>query len=195
MSTQKTTKVAIPDDQKETIQDRLKQLFKGRNLRQVAKDWGMPYSTLNNYFSKGTKPGLDVIEHVCDVESISLEWLIAGRESRPTTPQSTSKPSVPTINEEPTKTDNERAAMRAAWEVIFNSLGDDEAKALLSLFVLRGVQGVIKLAQERETAADILSRLDADEQERLLALHEAKKGAPTDSEGDELNDPTHRHAS
>lgn len=190
MNKRKDNIFSFTADEKEKILERIKSLSRGRSLRKMASDWCTPYSTMNNYFLRTTIPSADVLLLISQKEGVSIEWLLTGAK-----PTEHTHDKQPSHIQTPTSVSEERSAMRAAWEVIFNSLGDDEAKALLSLFVLRGVQGVIKLAQERETAADILSRLDADEQERLLALHEAKKGAPTDSEGNELNDPTHRHAS
>ncbi|HGB3676681.1 TPA: helix-turn-helix domain-containing protein, partial [Salmonella enterica subsp. enterica serovar Muenchen] len=65
---------------KESIQDRLKSLMKGRSLRKVSQDWEFPYSTLNNYFTKGTMPAVDVLITVAKKENVSLNWLILGLE-------------------------------------------------------------------------------------------------------------------
>jgi hypothetical protein len=63
---------------KESIQDRLKYLFKGRSMRQASIDWGLPYSTLNNYFAKGATPGLDVVIRISAYEGVSIGWLATG---------------------------------------------------------------------------------------------------------------------
>ncbi|MGQ3662040.1 helix-turn-helix domain-containing protein [Citrobacter braakii] len=192
MSKQKENIFSFTSDEKEKILERIKSLFRGRSLRKTASDWSIPYSTMNNYFLRTAIPGADVLLLISKKEGVSLEWLLTGEEL----PNSSLKDSDSRYlsTQTPTEPNKERGVMLATWEMIFNSLGDDDAKALLSLFMLRGAQGIIKLAQEKESAGDILSRLDADEQERLLALHEAKKGALTDGEGNEIANPTHRRA-
>ncbi|EEX0731990.1 putative regulatory protein [Shigella sonnei] len=72
---------AFVEEGKESIQDRIKQLIGTRSMRQAAMDWGLSYSTLNNYFEKGTTPGLKVVKDICRVENVSLEWLILGTDT------------------------------------------------------------------------------------------------------------------
>ncbi|HGE8482847.1 helix-turn-helix domain containing protein [Serratia nevei] len=80
MGLHKETNVAFQDNAKESIQDRLKKLMGPRSLRKAASDWGFPYSTLNNYFAKGTTPGVDVVVRVAEIEQVSVQWLILGTD-------------------------------------------------------------------------------------------------------------------
>ncbi|WP_218074073.1 helix-turn-helix domain-containing protein [Escherichia coli] len=67
-------------DRKESIQDRIKQLVGSRSLRKATSDWGLPYSTINNYFEKGTTPGLNVVATIAKIENVPLEWLVYGEK-------------------------------------------------------------------------------------------------------------------
>ncbi|EHJ7466339.1 helix-turn-helix domain-containing protein [Salmonella enterica] len=80
---------------KENIQDRIKQLIGNRSMRQTAIAWGLSYSTLNNYFEKGTTPGLKVVKDICQAEDVSLEWLVLGKGSQRPQSQTQSLPQQP----------------------------------------------------------------------------------------------------
>lgn len=67
----------------ESIQARIKRLIGKRSMRQAAIAWGLSYSTLNNYFEKGTTPGLKVVKNICEAEKVSLEWLVWGDDRQP----------------------------------------------------------------------------------------------------------------
>ncbi|HFO5767759.1 TPA: helix-turn-helix domain-containing protein [Escherichia coli] len=85
------------EEGKESIQDRIKQLIGSRSMRQAAIDWGLSYSTLNNYFEKGTTPGLKVVSNICKVENVSLEWLILGTKT--IQPQESTRPTIASSDE------------------------------------------------------------------------------------------------
>lgn len=162
---------AIQQPGKESIQDRLRQLFKGRTLRRVAQDWGLPYSTLNNYFTKGAKPGLDVVETICNVEQVSLEWLITGKGEQPSL-----------IASEP-----EADRLRTAWNVAYEYMNKTEADELLRILLSGGARRLIQLARHDASLEETFMTLSPDLKERaidLVGAHvEAKKGA---SEGSEV---------
>ncbi|ENE2008321.1 helix-turn-helix domain-containing protein [Salmonella enterica] len=73
--------VSIGDNQRETVIERLHQLVKDRPLRNVAKAWGIPRSTLNNYFYRGSTPKLEVLKRISEQEGVAVEWLISGSDS------------------------------------------------------------------------------------------------------------------
>ena len=54
--------------------DRITQLREKRGWTQyrLAKDSGIPQSTLATMFSKGSSPSVDTIEHICDAFDITL---------------------------------------------------------------------------------------------------------------------------
>lgn len=169
MSTGKETAFTIPPGGKESIHDRIKSLFRGRSMRKVAADWGLAYSTLNNYFSRSASPSIEVLIEIALKEGVSLEWLATG------------KPAISADDGGSVTTHNETEAnpneLMATWGMLFNSLKEQEIKALLSLIMRVGVNGVLELAELKTPFDSAFMRLEEDEKERLWELHEAKKGA------------------
>lgn len=182
MIAQKESEFALSTEGKESIQDRLKVLMNGRSLRKVAADWGFPYSTLNNYFAKGTMPGVDVLIAVSEVEQVSIEWLITGRTATPA-PQPTQRPDVDVL--------------RTAWLSAFEFMNKVEAEALLRIMLSGGARGIIKLAEHEATLDESLMLLPVEMKERLLGVSEAhgksKKGASEGSEVTEQRGPDNEH--
>lgn len=176
MAATKESSFAIPDEPKESIQDRLKQLFRGRNLRTVAREWGLPYSTLNNYFTKGAKPGLDVVASICKIENVSIAWLITG------------KPDIGVDTRADASSENEKKDLRSAWNLAFEFMDKREAESLLRILLTGGVRGIIRLAEKESSIEEIFMHLPVELKARAIELidaHvEAKKGA---SEGSELS--------
>jgi len=173
MTAAKESKFAIRDNGKESIQERLRQLFRGRNLRTVAREWGLPYSTLNNYFVKGAKPGLDVVERICNIENVSIDWLVTGKLAT----QSTTKSAMPQ-NED----------LKSAWNLAFEFMDKREAETLLRILLSGGARGLIRLAEHEASLEEIFMLLPPDLKERAIELIDAhvdaKKGA---SEGSEVD--------
>ncbi|MBC3228321.1 helix-turn-helix domain-containing protein [Serratia fonticola] len=184
MKNEKESDFAFPTDGKESIQDRFKALFRGRTLRRVAQEWGLPYSTLNNYFSKGATPGLDVVIKVSEIEHVSIEWLILGSGS--TLPQR----ELDAQHRLPLPMKNE--PLKSAWLTAFEYLDEEEVKALLRIIHKLGAKGIISSVQHEMELEEMLMLLPIEEKERLMALHEAKKGASEGSQENELIRPTHK---
>ncbi|OHY70343.1 hypothetical protein BB778_00020 [Pluralibacter gergoviae] len=161
------------------MHDRIKSLFRGRSMRKVASDWGLAYSTLNNYFSRSGTPNIEVLIIIAMKEGVSLEWLATGR-----TPVNHNLKN----QNEATPVSN---ALMTTWQTLFDSLKEEEVKALLALIMRMGVNGVLELAEMKTSIDSAFLRLDVGEKERLWALHEAKKGAP---ESDSVNDRLHPQA-
>jgi hypothetical protein len=184
MNNAKESDFAFPDDGKESIQDRFKALFKGRNLRRVAQDWGLPYSTLNNYFSKGATPGLDVVIKVSEIEHVSIEWLVLG--SGAVSPQRAFEA------QKRVELPAESEPLKSAWMTVFEYLDKEEVKALLRIIHKSGAKGIINSMQHEMELEEMLMQLPTEEKERLMALHEAKKGAFEDNQDNELSRPTHK---
>ncbi|SQD03496.1 repressor protein [Escherichia coli] len=53
--------LSLPEVTKESIPERLRELIGKRSVRAAAKDWGLSFSTLNNYLTRGTEPSLSVL--------------------------------------------------------------------------------------------------------------------------------------
>ncbi|EBC1522417.1 helix-turn-helix transcriptional regulator [Salmonella enterica] len=79
---------SFPGIQKESVRERIKLLMRGRSKSAVAKLWGLPFSTLNNYFEKDAIPSLQVASQIAAVEGVTIDWLVSGTESQQTQTQS-----------------------------------------------------------------------------------------------------------
>ncbi|WP_200542028.1 helix-turn-helix domain-containing protein [Klebsiella pneumoniae] len=183
MSADKETILTISPDGKESMRDRIKSLFRGRSMRKVASDWGLAYSTLNNYFSRSGTPNIEVLIIIAMKEGVSLEWLATGRPPVNHTERNDSKNQI--------EVNVSSNALMATWQTLFDSLKEEEVKALLSLIMRMGVNGVLELAEMKTSIDSAFLRLDEGEKERLWALHEAKRGAP---ESNGVNDRLHPQA-
>ncbi|EBH1461640.1 helix-turn-helix transcriptional regulator [Salmonella enterica] len=79
---------SFPGIQKESVRERIKLLMRGRSKSAVAKLWGLPFSTLNNYFEKDAIPSLQVASQIAAVEGVTIDWLVLGTENQQTQTQS-----------------------------------------------------------------------------------------------------------
>ncbi|WP_140918333.1 hypothetical protein [Limnobaculum xujianqingii] len=182
--------VSFPGDGKETIQERLKGLMKGRSLRQVSFDWGLPYSTINNYFAKGTMPGVDVLVAVSNIEQVSLEWLILGTcQAQETEDQSNTHEQaiVSPIDEE------------SDYIVKIISMLDQESrKKLLKVLLMKGAEAVLLLTNETN-----LKLMQLPEREKMAMMKLCDNTNPevakilqqlADLGGEQSNDPVTKKA-
>ncbi|EEP1393340.1 helix-turn-helix transcriptional regulator [Salmonella enterica] len=83
----KENNFSFPGIQKESVRERIKLLMRGRSKSAVAKLWGLPFSTLNNYFEKDAIPSLQVASQIAAVEGVTIDWLVLGTESQQTQTQ------------------------------------------------------------------------------------------------------------
>ncbi|MGG5949797.1 helix-turn-helix domain-containing protein [Salmonella enterica] len=120
------------EEGKESIQDRIKHLIGNRSMRQTAIAWGLSYSTLNNYFEKGTTPGLKVVKDICLAEDVSLEWLVLGKGSPRTQTQSQPLPQQPQQYE--SERDKDVQVILAIWQ----GLEPNERESISKLLSRRG---------------------------------------------------------
>ncbi|EGK7842903.1 XRE family transcriptional regulator [Salmonella enterica] len=152
--------VSIGDDQRETVIDRLHQLVKDRPLRNVAKAWGVPRSTLNNYFYRGSTPKLDVLKRISEQEGVAVEWLISGGDSiEPKRNQPSSKPLSPRGG----KTEQNIQAIVSALE----GLDEDEQERLSRLVKRKGAEFLAQLLDEENIC---LLQLSGEKREAALIL-------------------------
>ncbi|EOE2143539.1 helix-turn-helix domain-containing protein [Serratia marcescens] len=145
MSARNESKIAFPDEEKESISTRLRSLIGKRSVRAAAQDWGLSFSTLNNYLTRGTEPSLNVAIKISDVENVSVEWLATGK-SAARVDDTTSEHS----GNSPTKN---------AWLMVFDSLDDSDATALIRAIHRKGVEGLLSAAQESLDAEDAIDKL------------------------------------
>ncbi|HAZ3679235.1 TPA: bacteriophage CI repressor [Escherichia coli] len=167
MSKQTADDFSFSQNRKESIQDRIKQLVGTRSLRKATSDWGLPYSTINNYFEKGTTPGLNVVATIAKLENVSLEWLVYGESERD-----------PIIEKKVPTEDVNRPNTSIVDEILRRATPEDRER-LIDMLCCIGIKGVLERLQQptrQATQADS----DLDEQEtaiRSLNIRESLKDA------------------
>ncbi|EAT8527274.1 bacteriophage CI repressor [Salmonella enterica] len=199
---------SFPIDGKESIQERIKQLVGDRSLRKASQAWGLPYSTLNNYFEKNTTPGLHVVATIAKIENVSLEWLVYGEE-RTTNEQKTADHShtqSTSFNENDLVNELFRRANQDDREKLINALCDIGIKGVLSKlqqpeaqhsqpereYTKEELEAMIRALPVREAVKDAASMVlamgeSADREILQLVEHYRRAGLP-ESESD--NTPT-----
>lgn len=168
MSEQTTNDFSFSQNRKESIQDRIKQLVGTRSLRKAASDWGLPYSTINNYFEKGTTPGLNVVATIAKLENVSLEWLVYGESRDALTIENTQK----------TTEDINRPNTSIVDEMLRRATPEDR-ECLIDILCCIGIKGVLeRLQQPTWHAKQADSGLDEQEKAiRKLNIRESLKDA------------------
>ncbi|MGL9772851.1 MAG: helix-turn-helix domain-containing protein [Sodalis sp. (in: enterobacteria)] len=78
MRKRKTSNFAFDMDGKENFVARLKQLIGNRSARAAANEWGLSFSTLYNYLTRGTELSFTVVQGIAYKEHVSLDWLAFG---------------------------------------------------------------------------------------------------------------------
>ncbi|MEG0233762.1 MAG: hypothetical protein RR429_13115 [Hafnia sp.] len=200
----KESEFSITTNGKESISERIRKLIGHRTVRAAAQDWGLPFSTLNNYLTRGTEPSLNVAMKVANIEGVSLEWLAAGERSEDEEKSRSYKADRNQPNHDndidngdvligrPSETIE--GALASAWDLIFEALSPDERYDLIHVFFKIGVRGALAQLKEKGNADLTWSSLTNEEKERLIALHEAKKGTPESSVGNNHTPPTQKKA-
>ncbi|BDI47854.1 helix-turn-helix domain-containing protein [Salmonella enterica subsp. enterica serovar Derby] len=136
MSKQTADDFSFSQNRKESIQDRIKQLVGTRSLRKATSDWGLPYSTINNYFEKGTTPGLNVVATIAKLENVSLEWLVYGESDRD-----------PIIEKKVPTEDVNRPNTSIVDEILRRATPEDRER-LIDMLCCIGIKGVLERLQQ-----------------------------------------------
>ncbi|EES5101045.1 TPA: helix-turn-helix domain-containing protein [Escherichia coli] len=166
MSKQTADDFSFSQDRKESIQDRIKQLIGSRSLRKATSDWGLPYSTINNYFEKGTTPGLNVVATIAKLENVSLEWLVYGENKN-----------ILMIENTKVATEDVNRPDTSIVDEILRRAAPEDRERLIDMLCCIGIKGVLERLQQpirQATQADS----DQDEQEnaiRSLNIRESLK--------------------
>jgi len=147
--------------EQETLADRLRLLIGNRSTRAAAEEWQLPYSTLNNYISRGTDPSFNVAIKIAERENVSLEWLAYGGDNR--------KPRE--LNEAEAKWHVASRPvddpLQFAWSMVYSSLDDSEREALLRVIHKEGVQGIMSHAEIFGPLARHIASLSTSEKARF----------------------------
>lgn len=178
MSVDKESDVSFEAGSKESFRERLARLLKGRSVNAAAQSWGIPKSTINNYLHKGTEPALKIVVAIAEAEKVDLRWLATGLHEDSS--GVISRPSEQEIHD----------PLRIVWNMIYDSMDRRDTEALIKLIHNTGAKGVIAASSVTNDLNHTWLHLPDDEKERLLALHEAKKGASEEREVNEADNLT-----
>ncbi|EDT3088291.1 XRE family transcriptional regulator [Salmonella enterica subsp. enterica serovar Newport] len=152
--------VSIGDNQRETVIERLHQLVKDRPLRNVAKAWGIPRSTLNNYFYRGSTPKLEVLKRISEQEGVAVEWLISGGDSIEL------NGNQPQCKPLPPRADKSERNIQAIVNAL-EGLDEDEQERLSRMVKRKGAEFLAQLLDEENIC---LLQLSGDKREAALIL-------------------------
>lgn len=187
MGALKERDVSLSQMGKESVRDRIKKLFKGRSLRKVSLDWDLPYSTLNNYFSRSATPSVDVLVKIAELENVSLNWLATGRDDTHQIDEISHKDVSLKQGKDtssgvaPLKDDK---FLSLTWVMFFEALSHDEKAQIIDIYAKIGIKGVLSLLSHAESTSSAWLHLTPEEQERLLRLNDQiKKGSSKSCQG------------
>ncbi|NIG88421.1 XRE family transcriptional regulator [Serratia symbiotica] len=157
--------VSFLKDEKESFKGRLRSLIGSRSVRAAARDWGLSFSTLNNYLTKDTDPALSTIQCIAYKEHVTLDWLVNGstKEAK----------QVPAMVVPDTNT-------QAVWISILSAMDEKDAASLIKLIHLKGVESLLSAAQE---PLDVEQAID-----KLQIRPTLKQAIKMAVEGDESTD-------
>ncbi|EFX7053196.1 bacteriophage CI repressor [Shigella sonnei] len=132
---------------KESFKERLRMLIGERSVRAAANDWGIPFSTLNNYLTKDTDPALSNVQSIAYMEQVSLDWLVNGSSGR------VSKPSHEAASSNETST----SPLQPIWLSMLDAMSNDDALALVRLVHRKGIERLLALTEDN---SDVVSSIE-----------------------------------
>lgn len=172
---------SFPGIQKESVRERIKLLMRGRSKSAVAKLWGLPFSTLNNYFEKDAIPSLQVASQIAAVEGVTIDWLVLGTENQQTQTQS-----LPQQQQYDVARDKDVQIILAIWQGLEPKEREDLSKLLsrrggdfLAILLDQHIQELHELMGVRRLLALELKNMP---EERVREIYEEYETA-----GDRLN--------
>lgn len=116
---------------------------------------------------------------IAEAEKVSLEWLATGLNK---TQWTTNSPAS-----------NNNDPLKFTWLMIYESLSRVEAESLIRLIHKVGAKGILTATSGDESIDGAFLLLPQEEKERLMALHEAKKGASEASDSNVTKKPASDH--
>lgn len=162
--------------------DRLKEAMKAAGIpsnNQLAKSTELSEATIRKYLKGETYPTLDRLALLADACGCSLSWLASGDGD--TECGMINKTENLEYNNEPRASEIEN---------VLSYLTNEQRVKFLKVIYTKGVTAILSLDDAFDS--QFLALPDS-EKERLLALHEAKKGAPEGSEVTEQHSPDNEH--
>lgn len=159
--------------------DRLKEAMKTAGIpsnNQLAKDTELSEATIRKYLKGETFPTLDRLALLADACGCSLAWLASGDGDI----------ECDAKNKDETLVHNDESKVSEV-ENILSYLTYEQKVKFLRVIYTKGIAAILSLDDAFD--AQFLALPDS-EKERLMALHEAKKGASESSPVDSATNPT-----
>ncbi|HBE9179089.1 TPA: hypothetical protein KNH08_001965 [Serratia fonticola] len=182
---------SFTDEAKEPVINRVFQLVDRYPSRsQAARAWGMNVSTLQNYYKRkdiAPTPRKAHLLKIAEQEGVSLEWLLTG-QGKPLHQENKKNEMTDSQSSKSASKTNTSKVDEKILEML-SFLSFDEKEKIVEVLVRKGVEIVLCLLDDNNIK---LLQLPGEEKERLMALHEAKKGAFEDNQDNELSRPTHK---
>ncbi|HHW4010765.1 TPA: helix-turn-helix domain-containing protein [Citrobacter freundii] len=185
----KESEISFDVEGKESIAARLRKLIGNRTVRAAANDWGLAFSTLNNYLTRGTEPSLNVAMRIAEVENVSVEWLATGAVSEARSRDAKLQRDTSKIAEDVDlgrMFDEQRDvnALTVAWQLIFKALSREDVLELVRLFMQIGAKGIMEKLRYDGDVDAVWNNFSTKEKEQLIRLHDQmKKGSPDAGSG------------
>lgn len=170
---------------KDTFAQRLRLLIGNRTVRAAAGRWGIPYSTLHNYLTRGNEPPIGLAIKIADMENVSVRWLAGVDQNRDTYIEKE------TQNRTDIVMDEVQNPVWITWEAISKSLNVNDLSMLIDLFLQVGTRGIATISKEfSSNAVQQFIALSDSEKEQVLRLYEqVKKGTDQDCQIDTQSGP------
>lgn len=143
---------------------------------QLAKDTELSEATIRKYLKGETYPTLDRLALLADACACSMSWLASGEGSLSGRHEHIDEDMLHIHEPQRSEIDN-----------ILSYLTIEQKVKFFKVIYTKGVAAILSLDEDFDSR---LMALTDEEKERLLALHEAKKGAPVASENNTLTDST-----
>ncbi|HCJ7758067.1 TPA: hypothetical protein NV424_001855 [Citrobacter freundii] len=168
MKSSKESEFAFRNAQKANLVERIRLLAdRHKSIRAAAREWGLPFSTLNNYINRGTEPSFFAMHNISTREKVSMEWLASGSVS-----------SFEFSSTESDRLNDQPIPGRDTWLMIFDNLEPQERKNLINYCLKSGAPSLAKLASKASTGDMEFIALSENEKERVMRLYEQiKKGS------------------
>lgn len=165
MNDVKEKEFAFEGDRKEKLVGRIRQLAeRHKSLRAAAREWGLSFSTLNNYINRGTEPSFFVMHDISIKENVSMDWLAYGSHD----PFEFNKIVI----------DLQRTQAipgMDTWCMIFDNLESEERRLLINYCLKEGAPNLARLVVQASPIDKELLALPAVDKERLIRLYEQMK--------------------
>lgn len=149
----------------------------GLNNSQVAFRAGMSESSIRKYLKGETYPGLDRLVLLASACECSVIWLALGEGEQDEERTTNAHQSASALQCDP---------VTSEFLSVMSRVSATDREDLLNIIYARGFKILLNINSDVDVA---LLQLPKAEKERLMALHEAKKGASFAGEKNELTDP------